>query len=317
MSANVLFSIVVPVYNVAEYLPRCVQSLREQTDPAVEIILVDDGSPDACPQLCDAYARQDARVRVLHKENGGLSDARNAGVLAAQGEYILFVDADDYIAADTCERLRPFAKTACDIIIADGTAVGADKRLHHANRGVGKITDGRTYLKNACRCGAMPMAAWLYVYRREFLLEKDLFFKKGILHEDEQFTPRAFLAAKSVTESGVDFYRYVIREDSITTAKDLRRNADDFYATCLELRGIYAQLEDSELKRLLLDSLAVKYLSLFQQGRLCRYGGTYLHRRFVWMAAKRPKTRCKALLYCVSPRLYWYINDRSKRTAYQ
>ena len=97
MSANVLFSIVVPVYRAQEYLPCCMKSLLAQTYRNVEIILVDDGSPDACPQLCDAYAAQDARVRVIHKENGGLSSARNAGLDVMSGDYVGFVDSDDWL----------------------------------------------------------------------------------------------------------------------------------------------------------------------------------------------------------------------------
>ena len=90
-------SIIVPIYNVEKYLERCVDSLVNQTYENIEIILVDDGSPDYCPQLCDEYAKKDSRIVVIHKKNGGLSDARNYGLCKASGEYILYVDSDDYI----------------------------------------------------------------------------------------------------------------------------------------------------------------------------------------------------------------------------
>lgn len=308
MRADVLFSIIVPVYRVEDCLDRCVQSLINQTYPNIEIILVDDGSPDRCPELCDVYARQDSRVRVIHKENGGLSDARNTGLKSARGEYLLFVDSDDCIDPDACRQLQPFTQYGCDIIVGDGAAEGGVKRLTHGSIPVGQTVSGRDYLKASCRRGAMPMAVCLYGYRKNFLEENDICFKKGILHEDEQFTPRAFLAAQRVVESGVRFYRYVIREDSITTRKDLRKNAADLYATCLELRGLYDLLEDRELKYLLTDSLAVKYLSLFQQGKLYQYGAEHLHKGFVWSSARRCKTKCKALLFCISPELYWKLN---------
>ena len=313
MKADILFSIIVPVYRVEDCLDRCVRSLTGQTYREIEIILVDDGSPDRCPALCDEYAKQDVRIRVIHKENGGLSDARNTGLKEARGEYVLFVDADDYIDPDACHRLHPYTKFGCDIIVGDGAAEGGVKRLTHGNVPSGQLISGKDYLKIACRRGAMPMAAWLYGYRRTFLEENGLYFKKSILHEDEQFTPRAFLAACRVVESGVSFYHYVIRAGSITTGRDLRRNAVDLYAICLELREIYRTLEDKELKELLTDSLAVKYLSLFQQGKLYQYGKDYLHKDFVWGSARRFKTRCKALLYCVSPRLYWSVNCAAKR----
>ena len=98
-------SVVVPVYRVEQYLDRCMQSLLTQTLREIEIVLVDDGSPDLCPQMCDAYAAQDDRVRVYHKQNNGLGMARNDGMDRATGEYVTFVDSDDYVAPDMCERM--------------------------------------------------------------------------------------------------------------------------------------------------------------------------------------------------------------------
>ena len=101
---DTLISIIVPVYKVEEFLDRCVNSLVNQTYRNLEIILVDDGSPDNCPILCDNWAKKDDRIKVLHKVNGGLSDARNHGLETATGEYILYVDSDDYIDLDACSR---------------------------------------------------------------------------------------------------------------------------------------------------------------------------------------------------------------------
>lgn len=102
---NELVSVIVPVYKVEPYLDRCVASILAQTYPNLEVILVDDGSPDNCPALCDAWAQRDARIRVIHKKNGGISDARNVGLDAASGAYISFVDSDDYIAENFIETL--------------------------------------------------------------------------------------------------------------------------------------------------------------------------------------------------------------------
>lgn len=303
-------SIVIPIYNVERYLDKCVQSVRDQTHRDIEVILVDDGSPDGCGALCDGYARLDPRIRVIHKENGGLSDARNAGLDAARGEYVLFLDADDYITSDACGRLAAFAGQGTDIIVGDGLCEGGENRLRHDFEC--PICDGPAFLKTALANDAMPMAAWLYMYRRAFLEENRLRFKKGILHEDEQFTPRAFLAAKRVANSHVCFYRYVIREGSITTGRDLRKNARDLYSTCRELLAIYDRLPDETLRRLLTDSLVSKYLSLFQSGRLYRHGREFCPRAFLLRNARRPKTRLKAMLFCLSPRLYWHINHLSK-----
>ena len=109
-------SIIVPVYKVEQYLERCVRSLINQTYKNVEIILVDDGSPDQCPQMCDNYASDDLRIKVIHKKNGGLSDARNAGLRIATGEYVMYVDSDDYIEKNACEKLIKNAIGNVDVV---------------------------------------------------------------------------------------------------------------------------------------------------------------------------------------------------------
>lgn len=302
-----VFSIIVPVYKVENYLDICVQSLINQTFDDIEIILVDDGSPDSCPAQCDVFAAKDARVHVIHQANKGLSVARNVGLAQAHGTYVIFVDSDDVIELDTCQQLLPFVNDNVDIVVGDGTCIGASKKLSHGN--TSDCVTGSEYLKAALLRGAMPMAAVLYIYRRKFLLENELVFKPGIFHEDEQFTPRAFLAASKVIESNVRFYYYIVRNNSITTKTDLRKNASDLYDTCLELGSIYEQISDQELKRLLSDSLVTKYLSLFQSGRLYQYGSSYIHKKFVLHNAKSFRNKLKAILYAISPNLYWHINN--------
>jgi glycosyltransferase involved in cell wall biosynthesis len=311
MKENIVFSIIVPVYRVEEYIHRCVDSLLRQTYPHIEVILVDDGSPDGCPAICDAYARQDARVKVIHKPNGGQADARNRGLEIATGDYIVFVDSDDYIEQNSCQQFLPFAQKGYEILVADGVAEGGYSNMSHGN--VEGCCTGKEYLKVAVPRGKLLMATVLYMYRRDFLESHQLRFKAGIRHEDEHFIPRAFLAANTVIETGVVFYHYVIREGSTTTVRDLRKNAVDLYGTCLELGAIYRQLEDKTLQRALLDSLVVKYLSLFQAGKLYRYGKEYIHKDFVRKNAFSPKTRLKAALFVLSPRLYWQINYLTKR----
>ncbi|MBO5797156.1 MAG: glycosyltransferase [Clostridia bacterium] len=310
MTKQPVFSIVVPVYKVEQYLHTCVTSLRRQTYSDIEILLIDDGSPDGCPAMCDAYAKEDKRIRVIHKPNGGLSDARNAGIEAAVGDYLFFVDSDDALFPTACEQFLPYAAEGCDILVGDGTSTGAYRNLCH--RGFPGVCSGKDYLKKALTQKAMPMAAWLYVYKRAFLLEKGLRFKYGILHEDEEFTPRAFLEAERVVDTGINFYSYVIRANSITTGKDQRKNMSDLYTTCLELKERYDRLEDTALKHLLLDSLVNKYLSLFQACRAYRYGRAYIHKRFVRQNAYLRKTKYKAFLFSISPRLYWHVNASTK-----
>ncbi len=307
-----LFSIVVPVYNVRKYIHRCVDSLLAQTYSDIEIILVDDGGSDECPKICDEYASKEQNVKVIHKPNGGLSDARNAGLAAASGDYVIFVDSDDFVDTDMCEKFAAITTKGYDILVGDAVVEGGPCPLDHIAADTECVYTGHEYLKAAHKAGRAPMAAWLNVYRRSFLLENELEFKYGILHEDEQFTPRAFLKASSVVVTGICFYHYIIREGSITTKKDKRKNATDLYATCCELESIYQNIEDVELKEMLLNSLSSKYLSLFQQGRLYRYGREYLHKDFIKRNARLPKNKRKAFLYGISPRLYYLINKLTK-----
>ncbi|MBE6602909.1 MAG: glycosyltransferase [Ruminococcaceae bacterium] len=306
-----LFSIIVPVYKVEDYIEKCVHSLTSQTFKDIEIILVDDGSPDNCPAKCDELAGRDSRIRVIHKENGGLSDARNAGLQVAQGEYVMFVDSDDYIAEDSCANFAQYAVKGYDVLVGEALVEGGECPLKHIE--CSDVMSGQEYLKKAVSAGKAPMAAWLNVIRREFLIENDIAFKCGILHEDEQFTPRMLIKAKSVVLTGAVFYHYMIREGSITTKKDKRKNATDFYSTCLELEEIYKSIEDIELKTALLDSLSEKYLSLFESGRLYKYGKQYLSKDFLKRNSYRKKTKMKAKLILFSPRIYHLVKVACKK----
>ncbi len=299
-----VFSVVIPVYKTEKFLDACVSSVINQTFQNIEILLVDDGSPDRCPEMCDGYT--DPRIRVIHKENGGLSDARNAGIRAASGEYILFLDSDDYLEPNACEMLLPAAKTGSDILV--GRWIRDGEPMPDTDTAFLRVWEPAAYVKSVLAAGHMRMAAVLYIQRRAFLLEKGLLFKRGIRHEDDHFTPRALLTAEHLTETKVAFYRYILREDSITTQKDLRQNARDLESTCRELRTVYDSMKDRKLAKLLSDLLAVQMLSLCQQGKLFQYGRDYTYRRLIWKNAARPKTRLKTLLYCLSPRLYWKIN---------
>lgn len=309
-----LFSIIVPIYNVESYIEKCINSIIKQTYENIEIILVDDESPDKCPQICDNYAKLDKRIVVIHKKNGGLSDARNKGIEAARGDYIIFVDSDDYIDTHTCELLLPYTYNAFDIIIGNAIIEGGKANLDHCRKD-NSIFSGKDYLIEALKCNMLPMAAWLNIYRREFLTQNNLKFKYKILHEDEQFTPRAILKAKSLICTDICFYHYSIRENSITTKRDKRKNADDFYSTSLELTSIYKDIDDKWLRNRLLDSLTSKYLSIFQSGMLFRYGKIYYRKIFLLSNTKLPKTYIKMMLYSFSPKIYCLVNEYTKKQS--
>jgi glycosyltransferase involved in cell wall biosynthesis len=270
---DVLFSIVVPIYNVEKELPRCIDSILSQTYHNIEILLVDDGSLDKCPQICDEYALKDERIKVFHKTNGGLSDARNAGIAKARGKYILFVDSDDYILSTFCETANDIIQRYPQVEIITGNAqLRMDDKIgtyRHTQYAKDKLVTGCSYIKHELAQKTMFTSVCLNIYQREFLFRHDLLFKVGILHEDEEFTPRAFLSAQYVLASGSEWYIYVLREGSISDKKGRKtKHALDMFTTCFELEKVYNKIQDVELQNLLKDQLAQKALSAYHMARL-------------------------------------------------
>ena len=217
-----LLSIIVPVYKVENYLPKCIDSILAQTFTDFELILVDDGSPDDCPALCDAAAEKDARVRVIHQKNGGLSAARNAGLDAARGAWIGFVDSDDYIAPEMYEVLyQAVQSTGADLALCDYAEVdeaGTPCPQMHVSLSGGELT-GQELLKRAS--GLMVQLAWNKLYRRSLLMNAGLWFTREVYNEDQLFNVRYFRLAKAYTALADPGYYYIQNPQSL-----LHTNAD-------------------------------------------------------------------------------------------
>lgn len=225
-----LISVIVPIYNVEKYIHKSIDSILNQTYTNLEIILVDDGGMDHCPAICDDYARKDRRIKVIHKENGGLSDARNAGVRIAQGAYIGFVDSDDFIKPDMYEKmLTRLKETGADIAVCNYACVRTDGTLiEERNRNasvVDEVFDTRQAVEQLCGPDyAYWVTAWNRLYKAD--IAKAVSFPTGKIHEDE-FTAHLFYdRAEKVAGLSEPLYQYVIREDSIMTKKYSIRNLD-------------------------------------------------------------------------------------------
>ena len=184
-------SFILPIYNVEKYLSECVESILAQTYSDFEILLVDDGSPDNCPVLCDEWAKKDSRIKALHKPNGGLSDARNYGLEHAQGDYVVFVDSDDFWVNKEClQRLMNVvdAHPECDFIGFNCSYYYSDTKTYNKwvayDESLSKPTDKNTVLCSLVASGTFPMSACLKILKRKALLEINLNFIKGLLSED-------------------------------------------------------------------------------------------------------------------------------------
>ena len=298
-------SIIVPVYKVEDVLERCIESLISQTYKNIEIILIDDGSPDCCGEICDEYAKRDSRIIVLHKENGGLSSARNEGIKNASGNYILFVDSDDFIEESACENLSYYFKYDPEIILGDCVTVNEGYGVsHYRDLEKDTIISGKEYMFNALKNGEFPVEVWLNIYKKDFIILNNLFFVEGRLHEDLEFTPRALYVAKKIVYSRCKFYHYITHEGSISSAKDKRKNCNDIYMTCIELNNMITNKNEIELKKLINNFLCNCYLGIFRAGNLYDKGNEYVHKKYVLKNANDLRTKLKAVLFIISPKLF-------------
>ncbi len=207
-------SVIIPVYRVETTLDRCVKSIVGQTFADMEIILVDDGSPDRCPQLCDEWARRDSRIRVIHQENGGLSEARNTGILQAQGEYITFADSDDWIGMETYRPLMGFLQEHPEVDLLEYPVYwhyGAeDQRV--VNFGDHLFTDPYAYWLQTY--AYEHTYAWNKLYRRS--LFDEVRFPEGRVFEDVATLPRLLRHAGCVATCSEGLYHYCLNSEGIT-----------------------------------------------------------------------------------------------------
>lgn len=304
----VLLSIVVPVYDVEQYLPRCIDSILKQSFTDFELILVNDGSPDNCPIICDEYADKDDRIKVIHKENGGLSDARNTGINKARGKYISFIDSDDFIVENTYEVLISQAEiNSLDIITGNALNYYSEEniRLKTRKRSFESVLNGRSFLKKSYDEGAMVHCVVSSIYSSALIKDNNLFFKKGILHEDNLWTPQVFLKAERVMYYDIDFYMHFQREGSITKRKDKTKNGIDLINICYELEEIYKTIQEEDIRDILNDVLVSTYLRAVCIGNLTRKEyKCIVNRSFVVGKSYRIKNKIKAAIFFASPMLY-------------
>lgn len=217
-----MVSVIVPIYKVEAYLEKCIKSIQNQTYTDLEIILVDDGSPDGCGAICDRYAEADKRIRVIHKENGGLSDARNCGLDAATGEFIAFVDSDDFIHPQMVEILLHNAvQKEADIAVCLFKEVTENEKVSFtryspddiAEDASAEVFEGAAVMNNLQHKNLLTVVAWNKLYRAE--LFKKLRYPKGYLHEDEFLVHQILYLCHRSVYVGKELYYYLQRAGSI------------------------------------------------------------------------------------------------------
>lgn len=310
---NPSISIIIPVYNVEAYLEACLSSVLAQTRQPDEVILVDDGSTDTSGALCDSFASRCERIRVIHKTNGGLSDARNAGIRAAKSDYLLFLDSDDTIAADTIEKFLPHLCNHPDAVVGNILTLFPHKtvlEMHSVTDG--KPTSGSAFLKKELVAGTMYYESYQCLYSRLFLVSKDLWFVKGLLHEDQVFTTVFFLKAEKIIPTDVVFYNHMIREGSITTQKDQTPNARSVVRICHILEKEAETIQDRQLRRLVLDHCVSLYYRAYIDAKLIDHPQIRMDIPFLKRNSYSQKNKARTLLYSMSQRIF-YEAEKARR----
>ena len=326
-----VISVIIPVYNIEKYLHKCIQSILAQTYPYLEILLVDDGSVDTSGAICDQYAKKDKRIRVLHKENGGLSDARNAGIDAATGDYILFVDGDDFISSRMVEMLlTSMQKNSADMAMCGIRKVNED--------GI-SIPEEKWKLKEGClsedqywqlmyNTADMPcVVAWNKLYKKE--LFEQVRYPKGKLHEDVFVIHEIVSQCRRISVTEKELYNYVQRRDSIMgqgynrgrlqTVEAFAGRMDYFlkrgktdlaWQTTKRMQWCLAEAYKK------LDMAVVENQQAFQKGKR-------LYRQYIKKCEKNEKrllSILKAYVFIISPKCYLALSNyrqmigRGKRT---
>lgn len=274
-------SIIIPVYNVEQYLESCVKSVITQTYQDLQVILVDDGSIDSSGALCDQLAKQDTRIQVIHKLNGGLSDARNAGLKVATGDYVAFLDSDDlYLLNDGIAQLMTLAQAEQpDVLLFQAV----DVYPHHQN--VRKAYDadylathtGTEVFHQLVRTQSFNMSACFQVIRRDLLEEYQLYFEKGLLSEDVDWSLRLWQYVDKVRAINLPLYGYQHREGSISTTYTIRnlRSYEHIFAKFVQL---YRERVDDEATKLYW-KIVMGYLAQMYTNCLYNYGQLSIQER--------------------------------------
>lgn len=302
-----LVSVIVPVYNVEKYLCQCVDSILTQTYRNLEVILVDDGSPDSCPDICDNYALQDNRVKVIHKVNGGSSDARNVGLEATCGEYVMFMDSDDYWSGPT----------VVDELICEFENKGKDWdflmfNLKNYYQRAGKMVESQLYpeftpdlkkeekIISLISCALFPMSPWSKLIRRDFLIQNNIRFIKGIIGED---TPWFFeLLEKCKNFDCINLFGYVYRRQVSGSITSVGKYSDRKFDISIAVwkAGIQKVKESDdriELKEAYFSYYAYDYFSLLGRyrsvSRQKRRESKKLLKSYQWLLAYRLHPKVK------------------------
>lgn len=270
MDNNIILSIIVPVYNVEKYLDTCLKSIIDNYEEGIEIILIDDGSKDRSDAICDEYAKKYEYIKVKHKENGGLSSARNVGIKVAKGKYIWFVDSDDYVKAESISEIIKMAKNDTDLILTSHCNVFPDGTSIETY--LDEPTENILPYEYFYNIGSASYAAVRFIAKKELIIRENIFFTEGIYHEDEEWSPRLLCSAKTFVVIPNSIYNYRVgNPQSIMGMSNPKKVYDKIYIS----KKIYNKIKDENLQGKMADFLnyRVEHNFIVALNELVAYSG--------------------------------------------
>lgn len=313
---NSLVSIIVPIYKVEKELDRCVQSILKQTYKNIELILVDDGSPDQCPEMCDKYAKRDKRIVTIHKKNGGLSDARNAGLDIAQGEYVAFIDSDDWVSENFIEDLIHNLKdTEADISICGYIIIDdMEKMRSYTVKKEREVLEHEDSIRELFSQKKFNCMVCTKLYKKE-LFDK-IRFPKGKLFEDIAISLPLFERCERCVITNKKMYYYFQRQEGIVNSKFTKQKLDmlEFSHRMVDYSHKHDHKYDMEAEAFYLKAVLMLLIQAYKDIMVEDAKGATLllknelkkHKKYIWNNAhieKRRQIVMYAFLYGVSAKL--------------
>lgn len=272
MGIRLLFSIVIPIYNVETYLRLCLDSVLDNEIDNYEVVCIDDGSTDGSSVILKEYSNKHPNIKIINQENKGLSAARNVGIKASKGEYVFFIDSDDWLESGALDVLAK-SISGEDMICFNGRRFFEDGTAENPDTGI--IEEGLTGWEYYNKYALIPkkfhfVCVVLRLYKRTFLLEHNLFFEEGVFHEDNLFTPLACLKARRVKVIPHSVYVYRIRPGSITQSANSKR-LFDLVKVANKLAAFFIPIKDID-KRTVYREIAGEYFKGFMSEERKKHG---------------------------------------------
>ena len=300
-------SIIIPIYNVEEYLEECLCSIINQNIKDIEVILINDGSTDSSKDIANKFVESDKRFKLINQENKGLSSARNTGIQIAKGEYIYFIDSDDFIIGNNSlkEMLDLIEKYDGDVVVGRMVRIYKNKSMKLDSKYIelfnNDLCTTEEYLKISASHNCAP--CWMYIYKRSLLIDNKINFKVGFLHEDEDFTPRVLLKTKKICIYNKGFYGYRQREGSITKTFS-ERNIKDIISILLDLNQEYNNIDNKVIKKIMKNRSVNKIKNII-------YNYHYLKinketKKMLIESSKGVVGKLDALSIYINPKIYFY-----------